>query len=68
MQAAETRDGQKVSISFSDAKIMATIGEQAIKGSKSSSGEKVAKKPDERRNRRMRAAVIGVAVLIHEAG
>ena len=49
MQAAETRDGQKVSISFSDAKIMATIGEQAIKGSKSPSGEKVAKKPDEKK-------------------
>ena len=49
MQAAETRDGQKVSISFSDAKIMATIGEQTIKGSKSPSGKKVAKKPDEKK-------------------
>ena len=30
-------------------KFMATIGEQAIKGSKSPSGKKVAKKPDEKK-------------------
>ena len=55
MQAAETRDGQKVSISFSDAKIMATIGEQAIKGSKSPSGKRWRRSLMKRRNRRMRA-------------
>ena len=49
MQAAETRDGQKVSISFSDARSWRRSANEGNKRIEIPVWEKVAKKPDEKK-------------------